>query len=320
MLVSGGRLTRDSVEEIEQHLSAARGRQSMNRVVVLEAIGDGNAASEDGVIPPPKVDLKPLAGERQKDGFFLEYGDDCDKKIRSAFRLPPIFVGQSEDYSHATAKASYEVAESQVFGPARHMTDDVFNTHILSTYRPRFWKLRSNPPKITDPEEVIAAIEAFSNMGALSPNKCIDLANEYFDLDLPKITDPWGDYPFALVEILAQAGTLKGIDEIQEPPPAPSTAALDPVTGAPLPVKTGPKPTKPKQPKAGPKKTKLPGVQPGTPKQPTDSKAKAIDLTDPKVQEALEVLRYAVSGAALAASAEAMDLPEEAATVPVTVS
>lgn len=254
VLVSGGRLTSNSVDSIEDHLSGVRGRKSMNRIVVLEALGDDHAASEEGTIPPPRVDIKPLAGERQKEGFFLEYGGDCDKKIRSSFRIPPIFVGQSEDYTHATAKSSYEVGEGQVFGPARRTSDDVVNTHVLQTYKPKYWELRSNPPKITDPEEVIKAITAFSELGAMSPNQVIDMANEYFDLELEKIAEEWGNFPFSIVEALVTKGTLKGLEEIEDttkitPPPA--------LAGAPGTVPNVPGVAEPKAPIAGSDAAKL---------------------------------------------------------------
>lgn len=221
VLVSGGRLTGTSLDTIETHLSGVRGRQSMNRVVVLEALGDSDAGSEDGTIPPPRVDIKPLAGERQKDGYFLEYIRECAKFIRSAFRLPPIFVGQSEDYSHATAKASYQVAESQVFGPERRTIDDVWNTKIIRTVGGKYWEIRSNPPKITDPEEVIEALKAFSEMGALTANQAIDLANEYFDLEIEQIAEEWGNLPFEMATSLLASGRLKGMEKWQEAPQAP---------------------------------------------------------------------------------------------------
>ena len=39
--------------------------------------------------------------------------------VWSSFRLPPIFVGITSDYTRATASESREVAEEQVFEPER---------------------------------------------------------------------------------------------------------------------------------------------------------------------------------------------------------
>lgn len=219
ILVSGGSVTEDTLQDIENHVLAARGRAAQNRVVVIEAHGDEEAASDDGTIPPPKIELKSLSSERPKDGLFLEYDKAQQDKVRSSFRLPPIFTGHAQDYSHASAKTSYEVAESQVFGPERNAMDEMINAKILSTYGVKFWAVRSNPPRISDPEEVINALSAFENVGAMTPNIAIGLANELFDLEIAPVTEEWGDMPFSLVRsaagnsgISASAATQTDID------------------------------------------------------------------------------------------------------------
>lgn len=214
VLVSGGTVTQQSLEDVEEHLTAARGREAQNRILLLEAHGDEDAQAEDGSIPPPKIEIKPLSGERPKDGLFLEYDERQTSKVRSSFRLPPIFTGHAQDYSHASAKTSYEVAEGQVFGPERAAIDDMINMHILSTYNVQYWAVRSNPPRITDPEDVLRAIEAFESVGAMTPNIAIGLANEMFDLEIPKVEDDWGDYPFTVVQALASSGKIKGFEDI----------------------------------------------------------------------------------------------------------
>lgn len=214
VLVSGGYLDRDVVEQLEEHLTAARGRASQNRIMLIEVEGDELAASSNGQIPQPRVDIKPLAGDRPTDGLFLEYDKAQTDKVRSSFRLPPVFTGHSQDYSHAAVKTSYEVAEGQVFGPERSDTDEVLNHVLLKPHGVKYWELRSNAPRIADQEEVNAAIKTFNEVGAMTPNVAIGLANEQFDLKIPMIEEAWGDYPFAIVNALATAGKLKGLEEI----------------------------------------------------------------------------------------------------------
>jgi PBSX family phage portal protein len=221
VLVSGGTITQASMDQLEQVLTAVRGRASLNRVVFVEAEADTRTASSDGVLGAPKLDIKPLAGERQNEGLFLEYDKDCRDKIRNAFKLPPLFVGATGDYTFASAKASFEVAESQVFGPERRLTDDMVNSKLLASHKPQFWAFRLQPPRISDPEEVTNALATFDTMGAMTPNTSIQMANEYFDLNIPKIKEPWGNWPFAIVQAYANAGRLKGVEEIAE-------AAVDP--------------------------------------------------------------------------------------------
>lgn len=212
IMVSGGSVSQTSLDALEDHMQGVRGRKAQNRIVMIEATGDEHAAAENGTIAPPKLEIKSLQGDRQGDALFQEYENDCHAKVRSSFRLPPIFVGLSEDYNYATARTAFEVAESQVFGPERSIMDDVLNRKILSTWMVKYWQFRSNPPRISDPEEALKALEAFNTVGAITPNIAIGMANEMFDLDISPIAEEWGNWPFEMVKQLGAAGRLKGMD------------------------------------------------------------------------------------------------------------
>lgn len=233
VLVSGGMVTDEAMTDMENHFYNVRGRAAQNRIVFIEAHGDEDAQSEQGTVPPPKLELKALAGDRPKDGLFLEYDKQQEIKVRSSFRLPPIFTGHSADYSHASAKTSYEVAEGQVFGPERVMEDDIINRQILGGYKIEHWEVRSNPPRITDPAEVVDAIEVFETTGAMSPNIAIGMANELFDMDIPLIEQDWGSFPFTVVQALAAQGKIVGWEKIikeidpVDPPAVPAPGAGD---------------------------------------------------------------------------------------------
>lgn len=215
VLVSGGQLTSEAMNEIEEHISAVQGRQSVHRVLILEAESTDSAP---GTNPQaPKLELKPLTGERQNDALFLEYDKSNQQKIRSSFRLSPLLLGMSEDVTYAIAEASLVVGEAQVFGPERNKTDDLFNNQILSDEEgrpPTFWRMRSLPPRISDPTTTINALTALNNVGALTPNVAIGIANELFDLSIKMIEDDWGNYPFSAVTALISAGRFTGMEEI----------------------------------------------------------------------------------------------------------
>lgn len=229
IMVSGGTIDQSSLDALEDHMQGVRGRKAQHRVVTIEARGDEHAAAENGTIAPPRVEIKSLQGDRQGDALFRDYEKDCHGKVRSAFRLPPIFVGLAEDYTYATAKTSFEVAESQVFGPERRTMDDIINRKLLTTWGVKNWQFRSNPPRISDPEEVIKAIEAFNTVGAMTPNTAVGLANELFDLDIPTIEEDWGNWPFEMVKALGAAGRIKGMEGFVEK----LDQNVDPLTGKP---------------------------------------------------------------------------------------
>lgn len=200
MFILGGAMGPDAITRFEEGIRLNRGQGMANKISLIEVMGDPASASEDGAIPRPDVKIQPLTHDRQTDAFFQEYENNAAKKLRSAFRIPALFTGLSEDVRYAVAEASMAVAENQVFGPERAQTDDLFNYQIL-TYNGqpmRFWRFRSNPPRITSAAEVMTAIKTFDQVGAMTPNVAIALANEMFDLQMPIITEAWGDLPFAM--------------------------------------------------------------------------------------------------------------------------
>lgn len=219
VLVSGGHLTADSIDDIEELMYSVQGRDAVHRVLVLEAEGADKAVGPDKTIPSPKLEMKPLIHDRQSDALFQDYDKNNQAKVRSSFRLPPIFIGRSEDLTHATASASLVMAEGQVFGPERNKVDDFFNFVILTDKNgrpPAFWWFRSNPPRIVDPSAMIDALTTFDGLGALTPNISIGIANELFDLNIPLVQDEWGDYPFEIVMALVGRGQLKGLEGIKD--------------------------------------------------------------------------------------------------------
>lgn len=219
ILVAGGALTEASSQLVDSAFAQHKGRSSMNRVLVLEALGDEQAADSDGKIPPPTVTMQPLTGDRQGDALFSQYDKDNHVKIRSSFRLPPLFLGRSEDYTRASAEVSMVVAETQVFGPERNVFDEVVNAKLLldkDGVPARYWRVRSNPARLVAPEALLEALTTFDNMGAMTPNIAIGLANELFNLDIEEVEDDWGNLPFAFATQGATANLNVAADVLEQ--------------------------------------------------------------------------------------------------------
>jgi hypothetical protein len=184
--------------------------------------------SQNGALQPPKVEVKALQGERQSDALFQEYDKENQKKVRSAFRLNPLFVGLSEDMTYATAQASMEMSEQQVFAPERTKIDEVINLRLLSDVTgkpPQYWWAKSNAPRITNPSDIVAALPNLAAVGAMTPNTAINIANELFGMDVKPIEEPWGDIPYSATTALMSRGPIIGfegvIGEAYPPPPSP---------------------------------------------------------------------------------------------------
>lgn len=213
VLVSGGALTKESFELIDEYINSTRGQGAMQRVMVLEASSDDTGSIEHSA-PAPRIELKPLVSERQQEGLFQTYDQNNIDKIRSAFRAPPLLIGDSADYTKATAIASMLMAESQIFVPERQLFDNMMNKKIFSTYGVKYWRFKSLAPPMTDIESVTGMIDSFSAQGALTPNIAIKVANRLLDADIEAITEAWGDYPFGVIMAYVNQGmVLTGLTE-----------------------------------------------------------------------------------------------------------
>lgn len=218
VLVSGGALTEESFEKIDNYITGVRGAASMNRIVVMEAVSDGaEAAAIDGSLPAPKIDIKPMLSERQHEGLFAAYISDTERKTRSSFRLPPIYIGSASEYNRASAFASMLTADQQIFVPERRSWDEMFDRIVLSTHGISYWRARSAGPGLQDPAEVSKIVQTLGKEGALTPNVAIKIANRYLDADIQPVMDEWGDLPFSIIMSYVNNGdTIKGLDIFEE--------------------------------------------------------------------------------------------------------
>lgn len=218
VLVSGGALTEESFDKIDNYITGVRGAASMNRIVVMEAVSDGaEAAAIDGSLPAPKIDIKPMLSERQHEGLFKDYIGDSERKTRSTFRLPPIYIGSASEYNRASAFASMLTADQQIFVPERVSWDDMFDRVVLASHGVSNWRARSRGPGLQDPAEVSKVVTTLGKEGALTPNIAIKIANRYLDADIQPIMEEWGDIPFSVTAAyVANGDTIEGLDIFEE--------------------------------------------------------------------------------------------------------
>lgn len=207
VLISGGALTEESFEKVTELFNAARGKDSMNRVLILEAAADDSVGNADQAPPVPRIDMKPMTSERQSDGLFKDYGQDAKRKIRSSMRLPAIYIGDSEEYTKATAQAGQRIAESQVFYPERSQFDDFVNRWVFPTLGITEWRFKTMGPTTYDPESLGTLVDRLARHGAITPNILIKIANQVLDVQIPTPTGAWIDLPFNYTLAMVQNGS-----------------------------------------------------------------------------------------------------------------
>ena len=223
VLVSGGTLTDESIAELEAIIRGMRGVEKWNRILLLESNFESTGIEDKGTA---KIELKNLAEYRKEDQMFAQYLASTEKTIRHRYRLPPLYVGAAESFTHATAKSSKEAAEEQVFIPERQQFDELVNAKIV---RPELkvtqWKYKTMGPRIVGAEEISSGVSSFVETGAFTVNHAIQLANEAFGLQMSKFKETWADYPLPMVMELLKAGRLKDLDSIADKPPKPIVTA-----------------------------------------------------------------------------------------------
>lgn len=207
LTVAGGRLTSQSFKELTSMLAQGGvGRERQNKIMLVEAVGISDTMDQNAT--PPTLKVEKLTDSRQSDSLFKEYDEANMAKVRSAWRLGGVIVGQGGDANYANSQVAVALAESQVFGPDRGEIDEVLNKMIVHHNRGLKMtsvKLVSRVPAITSPETTIKALTALNVMGGVTPRTAVLSANTFLQAELPEYPlkgedgyQEWMDQPISV--------------------------------------------------------------------------------------------------------------------------
>lgn len=185
VIVQGGKLAQDAADTLKQHFSS---RTNKHQVAVLEAYGTVGSLDTN---PQVRVQVERFGADRQQDAMFKEYEKRTGELIRRSFRLPPLFTGETQDFSFATAFASYTVAEAQVFAPERHEFDEAINLKIVRKLpNGEKYRFRSLPLNVKDAVQQLEAIRMAAAEKAIDREELVRALNEAVDLELKPSEEP----------------------------------------------------------------------------------------------------------------------------------
>ena len=203
--VSNGTLDDESYNALQSYMNDLQGVENAHKFLLLEAAGTTVETDIHGMEKhvPVKVEIKSLTEMLQKDALFLEYDDRTRQKIRSSFRLTPLYVGEAQEFSRATATEAKRVTEEQVFGPERRVLSRALNAMFLNPLGLKHVKLAIKGPEINDAEEIATVLGPFISAGAVAPNdlrdklgrilgKKLDLFAEEFNIPLQVMLNQTG--------------------------------------------------------------------------------------------------------------------------------
>lgn len=205
--VSGGQLTDDSFDYLENLLRSLRGTENFNRVTLLEAFSQSYGL--DDKPGTAKIEIVDVGKFRKEDLMFKGYLSMTKEDIRHNYRLPDLYIGASEAYTHSTSRSSQVVAEAQVFDPERTDFDETTNTRVIvQEMKIDDWRIKSKGPRIVGADEIATAIDSFGKQGAFTINSIIRQANESFATQMSEFSGDWAKYPLPIVTELIKNNRL----------------------------------------------------------------------------------------------------------------
>ncbi|NIT54873.1 MAG: hypothetical protein GWN00_01095 [Aliifodinibius sp.] len=156
--------------------------KAKTRGAVVEVHPSGGSLDKES---KPSVEIEKFGSESTKDSMFESYDEKCEKRVRRSFRLPPLFVGLSDDYNYASAYISYRVAEGQVFSPEREEFDDIWNMTVMKDLDPTgSYTLRSKQISITNIENQLKALGMTKGMDGIDSQNWVTVLSEIASVDL----------------------------------------------------------------------------------------------------------------------------------------
>lgn len=210
IMVSGGILTQDSVDTLEQLLRQAKGYQNFNKLLLIEAQSEGGI--DDKLVP--RVEMKSLSEARTEDAMFQKYITSTEEKLRMDFRLPALYLGKSDEINHSVVEYSRIIVEEQVFEPERNAEDEVYNNTIMQELDSKFWAFRSGSPPLVTGEGLLKGFDSISKAGVFTINQSLEIANKAMSLDFEEIEEEWADYPLAVVSRLLDRGFFADLQQL----------------------------------------------------------------------------------------------------------
>lgn len=207
LLVSNGQLTEGTINRIESFVeSQIQGSDNYSKFLILEGEPFEGEGEDGGQV---KIAAEKMTNEQHRDALFQNYSSNNQDKIRRAFRLPPIFVGRSDDYTRATAESSRRLADEQVFAPERNEWDNLINRILFPEMGVRLHKYKSNSPNTTDNQQLVKILAGAEKTGGMTPRIARHMLEDILGIDLPDFPKDFpADVPFSLT--MADAVKNKG--------------------------------------------------------------------------------------------------------------
>jgi PBSX family phage portal protein len=208
--VSNGQLSESSIQRVQEYVESIASSNDYSKFLLLES--EGFVEGEDG--GQVKIDIKPLTSNQHKDALFQNYSEKAKDNIRRAFRLPPIFVGKSDDYTRATVDSGRILADEQIFSPERNSEDEFMNRVMFPYMGVVYHTFKTNTPNTTDNQQLVKILAGAEKTGGMTPRIARMLLEDILSMELPVFKDDFDpDVPFSMT----MAEAVKNMAQPSEP-------------------------------------------------------------------------------------------------------
>ena len=229
IIVKNGTLTDASLIKLQMYLNSVQGEKGQHKFLLLEAEGTETDFDANKNVD---IELKPLADILQKDELFQDYIENNRKRVQSAFNLPDLYVGYSQEYNRATAQAAIEVTEKQVFQPLRRSLAWPISNLLLNEYQLKYCEVEFLKPDVTNVEDLYKLLVISEKAGGLTPNKAKQIAYDAIGEKSDDYDGEWGDIPLAVFQMqasqqMAEAQMRNATGDAQRPQEAPVSEEPD---------------------------------------------------------------------------------------------
>jgi capsid portal protein len=192
-------------EELTGKVDAGRGSRKAFALHTLEA---ASAEGLDEKPERPAIQVFDLSSPFP-EGLVHGDGNLVDLTFARAariWRIPPIYWGGSSDYTRSTAETARATTEEQVFIPLRtHRWGPVFAA-LVAELGINWWAVGLKGARLSDPDAMAAATKSVGEVGGLSVNQAILLANRLTGATAATVSEAWAEKPLQLVLALLTAG------------------------------------------------------------------------------------------------------------------
>ena len=213
LLVQNGQLTPESEAAFIEYASTVGNESMQHKMLILEFL-TANNTEQYGKDAKTAVELVSMADMLQNDGLFLEYDEKMREKVLSAFRLPPVYVGMSQDYNRSTVEEAKRIAEEQVFQAERAELEDLFNRHLLAEYELSDVYVEVKGPELSNDELTVNALDKLGT--SLSTNEKRAVLSKMLGMELPVLQGEQHELPQGAQAVQATVQDVQGAELSKE--------------------------------------------------------------------------------------------------------